>query len=255
MNTQPELVQREATLLADLRKLIDERIAAEKQMHAGFRSRTESAEREYAEGRQRVDTLEQQDRSRIETEYADARQRTTSRFESEHGPLEGEYQSVQREIAHQYETNTAAARTEFEEAEWLNVSVWEENQKGSLGGFDQWQRDVQERVERLRALWEESGQLLEQYRQGDLRTAVTCEPEPVPAGRRSAAPAASQRGGGGRGAGSHAADVAAPDVQRLAAPVDPAGDVRSAVRPGADQAPAAAGCGGRCWRARWCGAA
>ena len=94
MNTQPELIQREATLLADLRKLIDERIAAEKQMHAGFRSRTESAEREYAEGRQRVDALEQQDRSRIETEYADARQRTTSRFESEHGPLEAEYHSL-----------------------------------------------------------------------------------------------------------------------------------------------------------------
>src|SRR5688500_5575658 len=98
MNTPHELIQREATLLADLRKLIDERLAAEKQMHSGFRNRTEAAEREYAEGQQRVETLEQQEQARIETEYADARQQATSRFETEHAPLDAEYRVVQQEI-------------------------------------------------------------------------------------------------------------------------------------------------------------
>lgn len=182
MNSEPELIQTQRTLLADLHKLVEERVAAERQMRANFQTRNHAAQRDYETARQKLDEQEQQERTRIEAEYAAAREAATKGFESTHGPLEAEFAAAQQQIDERYATETAAARTEFQEAEWMSASLWEGNQKGAAGGFEQWKHDVQERIERLRTLWEETGQLLQQYRQHDLQADVMCTAEPATTG-------------------------------------------------------------------------
>ncbi len=152
MNQEPELIQRVRTVLADLRKLVDERVAAERQMQGNFKARTETIERDYTAGRQRVDSHEDQEAARLKKEYGTARTQATARYEAEKGPLEAEYQALQEEIAKRYETDATAAKAEWEDAEWMGVSLWEGHQKGAVGGFEQWQRDVQALFDRLTRL-------------------------------------------------------------------------------------------------------
>ena len=135
-------------LLTELRQLVSDRAAVEKEVESGHVARNEKAEREYLETQRQLDERFDSEKAEAEEEYAVTRDRTTGDFELQHKALEKEYETARAKVVARFTSDQQAAQQALQDAHWEAM----ETADAARGGLN---LPLAELLEGLDARWQE----------------------------------------------------------------------------------------------------
>ena len=118
----PDLPRR---LLTELCRLVAERAAVERQVHADFSQRNETAENEFREAERLLNEDYRSRKAAVEQELTSTRTATETKFQSEHEALEKAYEAAKEKIAAQFAADQQAAEQAQQDAHWEAIEASE----------------------------------------------------------------------------------------------------------------------------------
>jgi hypothetical protein len=189
--SEPLPIQRQRTLLRDLAGLLDERAAAEPVIDEDFRARTEAAEREFQETRQRVVLRHAAETEAAEKESAESRARVAQQFETEHRATQQEISGTRRSLSRTFSTGRKALKAEFQEARWTLNAICEAAKDRAEEEWREHQEQAANHKRQLQAIQAAAIQAVSDWRQGSdpAEEMAAASPDPAVAKRLRTVPA------------------------------------------------------------------
>jgi hypothetical protein len=154
---------RQRAALRGLLQRVAERASAEADAELNFKSRTEAAEAELAETRQRITALFSSEQEAAETEYLAAQQEVTGRFSAEHAAAEKELAAARHKANAQAEQARDEAKSEFEETRWTTNTVLEAARKAAQTQLQKVQRGIAGARQKAQRIQDKADLLLEDW--------------------------------------------------------------------------------------------
>lgn len=112
-------------LLTELCRLVSERAAVERQVHADFTQGNETAESEFRDAERLLTENYHSQKAAVEQEFASARNTTETKFHTEHEALEKGYEAAKEKITAQYVADQQAAEQTQQDAHWEAIEASE----------------------------------------------------------------------------------------------------------------------------------
>ena len=112
-------------LLTELCRLVSERAAVERQVHADFAQGNETAESEFRDAERLLTEDYHTRKAAVEQEFASAHNTTETKFHTEHESLEKGYEAAKEKIAAQYAADQQAAEHAQQDAHWEAIEASE----------------------------------------------------------------------------------------------------------------------------------
>ncbi len=153
----PDLPRR---LLTDLCHLVSERASVERQVHADFSERNETAENEFREAERLLNEGYHARKAAIEQEFTSTRTTTETKFESEHEALEKAYEAAKEKIAAQFAADQQAADNAQQDAHWEAIEASEAARGGMNIPLKEVLAGVESRWQQLEQIHQQAVDLL-----------------------------------------------------------------------------------------------
>jgi hypothetical protein len=139
---EPRLIERERTVLRDLINLAAERSHAEQEAEDRFRSRNESAEKQYEVVRQRLLADYHNEQSALSAEFERVRSSIVGRYQSESRAAERQRARSRRRATERFKAAWFKADADFKEARWTADTLYQGTKAKTRERFQELQRQI-----------------------------------------------------------------------------------------------------------------
>ncbi len=163
--SEPHLRARERALLTELEELTSRRAAAEADLDAAFRARSEALRSESAATLERITTRCDIDRMAAENEFQETRRKASTQGEVEQQAADKEFHEAERRIQRRAEVDLEAAQRECRDARWMVTTVFDASRNGAKEQLHDVQQRVHDGLARVRATRRAAIALVRQWKQ------------------------------------------------------------------------------------------
>lgn len=142
---------REIEFLAELSRVIDERVAVEGRIAAQFQAAAKSAARGFQESRQAVVERLENERLDAAADYADQRRHALARYQHDTQAIENELAALQQEAAKTLANGQKRAERKRDEACWQAETLYEASKDLAPRQLEQFERNLDACLTSVRA--------------------------------------------------------------------------------------------------------
>jgi hypothetical protein len=128
--SDPLAPDRPRRLLADLRRLVEDRAPAEREIPSRYEREKHAEERQYQEARDANVRGHARERESADAEHKSARRAVVVKFETKRVALDREYQEVRAGILARFKTADSHAKRTLKESRWEATTIFEATKDG-----------------------------------------------------------------------------------------------------------------------------
>jgi hypothetical protein len=174
--TEPQLLERQRTLLRDLARLLGERRAAAVDSEADFQARNTAAEREYQETRKKIAARLEAEQGNAERELSQSRRAIELHCETEQAAAQQEFKATCDAIEHRFEAEKEEAEHKRDRKRFTISGLCEGKRQEAEAPFEEVKRRVAEGRIRSKAIRKEATEVIVRLRHGGGYTRYQAQP-------------------------------------------------------------------------------